>query len=133
MKLLPIALLTLSLASPSFAGGKPDETVTTTGSRIRTPGSSSPGAFPGHGGRPGRPQLEKQRFEEVVGSVPNELTNAQVLLVVMDQWRETVQTLSQMQAWGELDVTITLKDGTKIDVHLKVGFGKTEVLSTKKK
>lgn len=131
MKILTSALLALtaSFATGSFAAV--DETMTVTGSRI--PGGSSPSAFPGSGGRPGRPQLEKPRFEEVVGRAPKELTNAQILLVVMDQWRETVQTLSQMQAWGELDVTVTLKDGTKVDVHLKVGFGKTEVLSTKKK
>ncbi|HEY9656867.1 MAG TPA: hypothetical protein V6C65_00280 [Allocoleopsis sp.] len=135
MKLFAIALLAFSLATPSFAA---DETMTVTGSR--TPEGPTPPAF-GGGGAPGRPAAQKpKRFgegEEGGGSfTPKkkvEITNAEILVMVMEQWGQMVDLAASKEVWGELDIIVTTKEGTKVEVHLKVGFGTKEVVSAKKK
>jgi hypothetical protein len=137
MKLFAMALLALSLATPSFAA---DETVTVTGKDLSgVPPMGGVGGMQGGGVAPGRPTAQKpKRFgegEEGGGTFrpKKEITSAEVLVMVMEQWGQMVDVVAQKEMWGELDVIVTTKEGTKIEVHLKVGFGTKEVLSTKKK
>jgi hypothetical protein len=132
MKVLALALLAFSLATPSFAA---DEHHTTTGSRL-SPESSGKllGGVHGSGPRPcmvkncGKPDSSEPTFPK-----RTEITSAEVLVMVMEQWGQMVDLAASKEVWGELNVTVTTKEGTKVEVSLKVGFGTKEVVSAKKK
>jgi hypothetical protein len=119
MKLFAMALLALSLATPSFAA---DETMTVTGSR--TPEGSTPPAF-GGGGAPGRPAAQKpQRFGEGEEGGSGGLgANAQLIAIVMQEYGAVIRDAVKKDMWLELDVTVTTPSGVKVDVHIKAGYG----------
>src|SRR5690348_13212348 len=98
-----LIMIAVLLTLPAFA----DESVTVTGSRIPGGGDPTPPMFQSNGSAPGKQQPQfKQRpdFEPGSGFTMREPTNAQILVMVMEQWRETVDQLARVQAWGELDL-----------------------------
>ncbi len=123
MKLLALALLTFSLASTSFAA---DEKTTVTGPRIM-PGSS-PSAFPGGGHAPGRPQLERPRFEGSEGGtgilpIPQKVGDLKKGDAVKnDLGEELGKILSflarEFDAAGEIWVKVETPSGYKIEVKI---------------
>ncbi len=127
----------LSFGATVFAA---DETVTVTGSK-ETPGQS-PGLFgggPSSGGQPsvaGKPCPPDGGVDCGGGGSGGKfqpITSAQILVLVMEQWGEMVNLAASKEVYGELEIIVTTKEGTRVEVRLKVGFGSKEVISSKKK